>query len=104
MGTSLDPPSTTSAAGTPATGSTNSTARAIKSYIVESFILDDSELGPEDSLIDSGVIDSTGVMEIVAFVEQEFGIEIDDRDSVPENFDSVSRLACYVQAKLSQSA
>ena len=70
--------------------------RAIRDYIVESFLLDDDELDVDTSLIGSGIIDSTGMMEIVAFIEETYGLEVDERDLVPENFDSVSRLACYV--------
>ena len=70
--------------------------RAIRDYIVESFLLDDDELDLETSLIGSGIIDSTGMMEIVAFIEETYGLEVDERDLVPENFDSVSRIAGYV--------
>jgi acyl carrier protein len=70
--------------------------RAIRDYIVESFLLDDDELDLDTSLIGSGTIDSTGMMEIVAFIEETYGLEVDERDLVPENFDSVSRLAGYV--------
>jgi acyl carrier protein len=74
--------------------------RAIKAYVVDSFLLDEGELDLDTSLIESGVIDSTGIMEIVSFVEETYGIEVDEHDLVPENFDSVSRLACYVVANM----
>jgi len=76
--------------------SNDAVERAVKNYIVESFLLDDGELDFDTSLIESGIIDSTGIMEIVSFIEETYGIEVDEHDLVPENFDSVSRLACYV--------
>lgn len=75
------------------------TAELIRRYIAESFVLDDDELAPDTSLIDSGIIDSTGVVEIVSYLEDTFGIELDDEDLVAENLDSVSRLARFVEVK-----
>jgi acyl carrier protein len=74
-------------------------ALTIQRYIAESFVLDEDELLPNTSLIDSGIIDSTGVIEIVSFLEETFGIEVDDVDLVADNLDSVSRLARFVEAK-----
>jgi acyl carrier protein len=71
----------------------------IRRYIAESFVLDDDELEPDTSLIDSGIIDSTGVVEIVSYLEDTFGIELADEDLVAENLDSVSRLARFVETK-----
>ncbi len=53
----------------------------------------------ESSLLDSGVIDSLGILDLVAFMEETFGIEPTDEDLVPENFDSVSALVGYVESK-----
>jgi acyl carrier protein len=50
-------------------------------------------------LIDTGIVDSTGVVEIVTYLEETFRIEVDDDDLVPENLDSVSRLAAFVDRK-----
>lgn len=68
-------------------------------YILDSFLLDTAYLSDEASLVESGIVDSTGMMELVAFVEERFGIEVDDRDLTPEHFDSVSRLAFYVMQR-----
>lgn len=51
------------------------------------------------SLLDRGIIDSTGVLELVGFVETEFGFRIPDEDILPENLDSIARLAAYVERK-----
>jgi acyl carrier protein len=56
-------------------------------------------LGDGDSLIDAGLIDSTGVLELVGFLEQEFGIDVADEDLVPENLDSIARLAAFIDRK-----
>ena len=77
------------------------TASRIRAYIVESFLFgDDSGVGDDDSLIESGVIDSTGVMEVVAFLEETFAIEIDEEDLVADNLDSVNRLTRFVGRQL----
>ena len=77
----------------------------IRSYIVEIFLLgDEGELSAGDSLLESGVLDSTGVLELVGFLEQTFGIEVANEDLVPENLDSISNVASFVERKLQGSA
>ena len=56
-------------------------------------------LEEERSLLDSGVIDSLGILDLVAFMEETFDMEATDEDLVPENFDSVSALVRYVESK-----
>ena len=56
-------------------------------------------LEDESSLLDSGVIDSLGILDLVAFMEETFGIQASDEDLVPENFDSVSALVRFVESK-----
>ena len=74
---------------------------AIKAYIVENFLFGDAEPLTSDSmsLLDNGIIDSTGVMELVAFLEQDFGLTIADEELVPENLDSVENLSMFVSRK-----
>jgi acyl carrier protein len=76
-------------------------AEQLKAFIVENFMLGRpaGELGNDDSLLDKGIIDSTGVLELVTFVEQTFGITIADEELVPENLDSVNRLEAYIKRK-----
>jgi len=73
----------------------------IKGFIVENFLFgsDDSSIGDDDSFLESGIIDSTGVLEVVGFIEDEFGIEVLDEELVPDNFDSLSKLVAYVAKK-----
>jgi acyl carrier protein len=54
----------------------------------------------EASLLREGIIDSLGVVELVEFVQKQFGIKVDQQEVVPENFDSVARLSAYVQRKV----
>lgn len=74
----------------------------IRDFVYGNFLFNDRgrSLGNDESFLDGGVIDSTGVVEMVGWVEEEFGIEVDDGDILPENFDSVSSLARYVKRKL----
>jgi acyl carrier protein len=73
----------------------------IRGFIVDTFLLgDDDGFDDTDSLIDGGIVDSTGVMEIVAFLEETYGITIDDDELVADNLDSVERLTKLVDSKL----
>ena len=73
----------------------------IRRFILTSFMFsdDESKLKNDDSLLEQGVMDSTGVLELVAFLESEFGIKIADEDLLPENLDSVDRIASFVARK-----
>ena len=74
----------------------------IRAYIVENFLLgEDGGLDGSASLLESGVMDSTGAMELVLFLEQAFNIKIDDEDLVPENLDTIRDIAAFVQRKQS---
>ena len=73
----------------------------IRKYISESFLFSDNgyPYGDEVSFLENGVVDSMNVMELVVFVEDNFGIKVDDAEIVPMNFDSVSNLARFVREK-----
>jgi acyl carrier protein len=73
----------------------------IRGFIVDTFLLGhDDGFDDSDSLIDGGIVDSTGVMEIVAFLEEAYGIAIADDELVADNLDSVERLRKFVDGKL----
>ena len=76
---------------------------SLREFIIENFLYGDrtSELAPEDSLIERGIVDSTGVLELVAFVESSYGVSVGDEEIVPENFDSIARILSYVERKQS---
>jgi acyl carrier protein len=75
-------------------------AQRVRAFLVDSFLLgDDDGFSNAESLLDSGIVDSTGVMEVVSFLEESFAIAVDDDELVAENLDSVDRLAAFVQRK-----
>lgn len=73
----------------------------IRQFLATNFFLgeDPSALEGSTSLIEAGVIDSTGVLELVGFLEETFGIRIDDEDLVPENLDSIDNVVRFIQRK-----
>jgi len=76
------------------------TKERIRQFIETNFYISDkSQLLDETSLLDKGVVDSTGVLEVVAFLESELGVVVDDTEILPENLDSIGRIAAYVERK-----
>jgi acyl carrier protein len=69
----------------------------IRTFIVDTFFVD--EFADDDSFLRKGLIDSTGMMELVAFLESDLGIKLEDRELVPENLDSLSRVVAFVERK-----
>jgi serine O-acetyltransferase len=61
-------------------------------------------VGTEESLTGSGALDSVGMMEVVAFIDRQFGISVDDRDITPENFDTIARMQQYLTAKMANQS
>lgn len=73
----------------------------IRQYIANSFLFSDNscELAEDTSFLEEGIVDSTGVLELVMFVEETFNVTVEDEEIVPENFDSVGQLAAYIRCK-----
>jgi len=73
----------------------------IRQFVVNELLMGDegAMLKDEESFLETGTIDSTGVLEVVMFLEQNFGMTVDDRDLVPENLDSVNSLVQFVLRK-----
>ena len=73
----------------------------IINFIKENFIAGRSEiiLTPEQSLLDSGIIDSTGVLELVMFLEEKYSIKIEDEELIPENLDSIDNIIKFLKTK-----
>lgn len=70
----------------------------IRTHIAENFVIGDaSQLGVNDSFLDKGIIDSTGILEIVLFLEEQFGIKVADNEMLPENLDSIANIVRYVE-------
>lgn len=73
----------------------------VRQFVVGNFLYGrENGLKDEDSFLDSGIIDSTGVLELVMFLEEGFGIKVQDSDLVPENLDSIERLTRYLERQL----
>jgi acyl carrier protein len=77
------------------------TQEQIRRYILENFLFtnDETKLSNTDPFLEAGIVDSTGILELLMFVEETFGFEVRDEELVPDNFDSVERLTRYVQTK-----
>lgn len=74
----------------------------IRTFLVENFLVLDeaTELDDGESLLEMGIIDSTGVLELVGFLEQTFGLGVQDQEVIPENLDTVDNVVTYVVGKL----
>ena len=76
--------------------------REVHSFVLSNFLFGQSvELQPGDSLLGRGLIDSTGVLELVDFIEERFAIKVEDDEVIPDNLDSIRNVATYVAKKLS---
>ncbi|MER2606846.1 MAG: acyl carrier protein [Siculibacillus sp.] len=73
----------------------------VKSFIIDNFRFGDTsfEIAADASLIENDVVDSTGVLELVAFLEERFAVTVGDADIVPANLDSLARIAAFVARK-----
>lgn len=72
----------------------------IRSFIIENFLFGEANgLKDDASFLDEGIIDSTGVLELVTFLEEEFDIAIEDEELIPENLDSINNVAVYLGKK-----
>lgn len=73
----------------------------IRDFIVESFLYGaNNGLGDDVSFLEKGIIDSTGILELVSFVQDTFGITVQDEEILPENFDSINKLSSFVSGKM----
>lgn len=79
--------------------------KIIRHYIMENLLFteDESILQDSGSFLDGGIIDSTGVMEIILFIEETFDIKVNDDEMLPANLDSVDNLAAFIQRKQAQA-
>ena len=74
----------------------------IRRFIIDNFLFgaEDSKFCNDDSFLQHGIIDSTGVLELVAFLEEKYGIKIKDEELVPANLDCVNDLVRFIDRKL----
>ncbi|MBL8599199.1 MAG: acyl carrier protein [Devosia sp.] len=79
---------------------------SIRAFIIDSFLFGDTSQAIADdmSLIDNNLVDSTGVLELVFFLESNFGISVKDTEVVPENLDSIGAMAAFIESKRKAAA
>ena len=75
---------------------------SIKTFIIDNFMFGNKseEINPEDSFMESGIIDSTGILELIEYVEETYEISIEDDELVPENLDSLNNISRFILSKL----
>lgn len=73
----------------------------IKGFILENFLYGESSdaVEDDDSFLEKGIIDSTGILELVAFIEETFSVKVADEDLVPENLDSINKLGYFILSR-----
>lgn len=80
--------------------STKSTKDRVRAFVETNFyIADKSALTDDVSLLEKGLVDSTGILEIVSFIESDFSIKVEDTELVPENLDSIARITAFISRK-----
>ena len=76
----------------------------LRTFITDNFLYGDASdafaFTDDDSFQERGIVDSTGVLELVCHLQERYAITIDDDELIPENFDSITRVAKYVGSKL----
>ena len=77
-------------------------AQEIRSFVVDNFLFGegDGRFSNQDSFLDKGLIDSMGILTLVEFVKEKYAIPVEDEDLIPDNWDSVQRIASFVQSRL----
>lgn len=79
-----------------------STRERIRAFISEAFFVD--SFGDEDSFLRTGVLDSMGMLQLIAFLEKEFAVKVKDDELLPENLDSLTRVSAFVERKQQAAA
>ena len=78
----------------------NSTREKVRTFIIEEFLFGQAgDLSDGDSLLEKGVLDSTGVLELVAYLDRTFSIKVEDAELVPDNLDSIKSICSYLERK-----
>jgi acyl carrier protein len=79
---------------------TASVEERVRLFLADRFLFDpQGQIDPKASLIGTGILDSTGAMELVMFIEEQFGFEVADNELIPANLDSIEKVAAYIGRK-----
>jgi acyl carrier protein len=77
----------------------------VREFVVENFLFGDGETLKDDtSFMEEGIIDSTGILELVFFIEETFGFSVEDDELIPDNMDSLQNIARFIDRKLNASS
>ena len=77
------------------------TKDTVRAFVIENFMFGNDEgLEDDTSFLENGIIDSTGILELVNFLDEEFSISVEDEELIPENLDSIKNVTSYLQKKL----
>ena len=78
------------------------TKKILKDFILASFLpfAEENPFGDEDSFMEKGIINSTGVLELLQFIEETFEITVEDEEVIPDNLDSLNKLTSFIESKL----
>jgi acyl carrier protein len=81
-------------------------ANEFRNFINENFLFGQAGggLSDDDSLLEKGIIDSTGVLELIGFIERTYGVKVEEPDLIPENLDSIANLVRFVERKRAKAA
>ncbi|MDH5765141.1 MAG: acyl carrier protein [Gammaproteobacteria bacterium] len=73
----------------------------LRSYVLENYLFtdDQSVLSNSDSFLEKGILDSTGILEIINLLDEEFGIVVEDEEMIPENLDSIDNILSFMEKK-----
>lgn len=76
--------------------------QTIRKFVIDNYLFgEEGKLGNEDSFMETGIIDSTGILELVRFLESTYRIKVEDEELIPDNLDSVNKIVSFIQAKQS---
>jgi len=79
-------------------------AKEVRDFIVRDFLYgDESALKDDTSFLDTGIVDSTGILELIMFLETACGIKVEPEEMVPENLDSINRVVRFINSKQESS-
>lgn len=77
------------------------TKKQLRDYIVENFLFGDTEteFADGDSFMEQGILDSTGILDVILYLEENFDMKVEDDELIPENLDSIDNLAAFIERK-----
>ena len=77
------------------------TQKKIRSFVIENLLLGEEEkdFADDQSFLESGLIDSTGILEVIAFLEEEYEITIEDEEMIPDNLDSIDNIVAFLRTR-----